>query len=233
MMTNGTMTLGIGASYIGEGGYCKDEVDRSLFKKYGAFDMTPVYSEAEERIDDRYGDMLGSIGHADDVETAGGGRVVVIADSVTLEGEGEKIQANARPYDDFSKRSYSLTGGSGGYIYVKTTNTYKENTIDKESKISARGGYAIGDHAAGSGGVIVFDDNFHIPFRQVSAAGGVAEDQGKDGCNNGAAGTVFMVKNNTLVVDNNRTQTTSLTFVQVPNVTEDGAVPMVADKLYV
>jgi hypothetical protein len=78
---------------------------------------------------------------------------------------------------DYSKRSYSLTGGSGGYIYIKTTNNKKENEIDEEARISARGGYSIGEHSAGGGGVIVFDDNFHIPFKQVSAIGGVAGTQ--------------------------------------------------------
>ena len=44
---------------------------------------------------------MGSFGTHDDVETAGGGRIVVMSDSLTFEGEGEKLAANARPYEDF------------------------------------------------------------------------------------------------------------------------------------
>jgi len=35
--------------------------------------------------------MIGSIGHRDDVETAGGGRIALVADSVILRGAGQKI----------------------------------------------------------------------------------------------------------------------------------------------
>ena len=66
--------------------------------------------------------QMGSCGQRSIVETAGGGRIVVIADSITLEGSGEKLSANGRPYADVEKKSYSLAGGSGGYIYIKTIN---------------------------------------------------------------------------------------------------------------
>ena len=48
----------------------------------------------------KYDFEIGSIGKLNDVETAGGGRILVYADSVTFEGAGAKIQANARPYHD-------------------------------------------------------------------------------------------------------------------------------------
>jgi hypothetical protein len=90
MMNNGTMFNGVGANFIGQGGYCGDELMRKDFKTYGNFSMMPAMDE-EGRISDLYGDALGSIGHEEDVETAGGGRIVVMADSVKLVGEGEKI----------------------------------------------------------------------------------------------------------------------------------------------
>ena len=93
----------------------------------------------------RYDYEIGSIGALNDVETAGGGRVVIYADSVVFEGDGAKIQANARPYSDFTKRRYTLQGGSGGYIYVKTTEAKNSNSISEDSSIEAKGGYAIGD----------------------------------------------------------------------------------------
>ena len=39
----------------------------------------------------RYDYEIGSIGALNDVETAGGGRIVIYADSVVFEGEGAKI----------------------------------------------------------------------------------------------------------------------------------------------
>ena len=38
-----------------------------------------------------YSSEIGSIGKTNDVETAGGGRVVIYADSVSFEGKGAKI----------------------------------------------------------------------------------------------------------------------------------------------
>lgn len=45
MMRNGTMELGIGANFIGEGGYCGNELTRKDFKTYGTFNMMPTYDE--------------------------------------------------------------------------------------------------------------------------------------------------------------------------------------------
>lgn len=67
----------------------------------------------------------------------------------------------------------------------------------------------------------------------MSAVGGKAEDQGTDGCRNGAAGTVYMVKNDTLVIDNNNTMTTRPTIGRVPQNVEEGEVPILAQILYV
>ena len=72
-------------------------------KTYGFFSRMPAVTDIS-----MYREEIGSIGKHNDVETAGGGRVVIFADSMTLEGEGAKIQANARPYEDFTARRYSL-----------------------------------------------------------------------------------------------------------------------------
>ena len=99
---------------------------------------------------------MGSMGKTSDIETAGGGRIVIIADSVDFDGPGDKLQANARPYKETDAK-YELAGGSGGYIYVSTTNVNANNTIDSRAKISANGGYGFLGSYSGSGGVIVFD----------------------------------------------------------------------------
>ena len=96
------------------------------------------------------------MGKTQDIETAGGGRIVVIADSVEFKGSGDRLQANARPYKGYD-RKYELAGGSGGYIFVSTTNSYNPNIIDPKITISAVGGHGIQGSYSGSGGVIVFD----------------------------------------------------------------------------
>merc|ERR1719181_1851610 len=111
---------------------------------YGYFERMPNFEDLS-----LYDEEIGSIGKPNDVETAGGGRVVIIADSVDFEGEGAKVQANARPYSDFTKRRYSLSGGSGGYVYIKTTNAHNDNKISDDSRVEAQGGYAIGEYTSG------------------------------------------------------------------------------------
>ena len=102
--------------------------------------------------------QIGSCGQSDDIETAGGGRIVIIADSVTLDGNGTKISADGRPFADFERKSYSLAGGSGGYVYMSTANKVKNNTISLDAQISAKGGLGIGEHGGCSGGVVVLDN---------------------------------------------------------------------------
>lgn len=76
----------------------------------------------------------------------------------------------------------------------------------------------MGEHASGSGGVVVFDDNFYINSHQVHVNGGVAEqDPDGDGCKNGASGTIWYRKNDTLVVNNNESNSTAYTVVRVPS----------------
>ena len=118
---------------------------------------------------------IGSIGKQSDVETAGGGRILVYVDSMTLEGEGAKIHANARPYHDQDKRRYSLPGGSGGYIYMRTGENYKSNKVDSAAMIEAKGGYSLGTNTAGSGGIVILD-NFTLNFSNIAVNGGLSED---------------------------------------------------------
>ena len=117
---------------------------------YGAFDMRP-----DSEVLSRIGNQIGSCGHHDDVETAGGGRIIVIVESMVLEGDGDRLSANGRPFDDFKRKDYSLEGGSGGYIYVKTMNAVKDNEYANGATLSVKGGLGIGEHSGGSGGVII------------------------------------------------------------------------------
>lgn len=150
------------------------------------------------------------------METAGGGRILIYADSVTFEGEGAKIEANARPYVDDPPRRYSLQGGSGGYIYIKTTNVSKNNTISNDSRVEAKGGYGVGDFTSGSGGVVVFDGNFNVAQDGVVVNGGVAASGEESGCGNGAAGTTYRSKDDSLVIDNKGIKVLAATTATIP-----------------
>lgn len=115
----GSQAYGIGAAFIGEAGYCGNvpDFESTMMRTYGQFQRLPAASDITS-----YDDEIGSIGKPNDVETAGGGRIVIYADAITFKGEGAKIEANARPYEDWKPRKYALQGGSAGYIYVKTLN---------------------------------------------------------------------------------------------------------------
>ncbi len=105
--------------------------------------------------------MIGSIGKSGDAETGGGGRILIFSDSLTIIGNGTKLEANARPEKDY-KGSYGLQGGSGGYIYVNTENKIRQNTIGPQFKIEAKGGYGFGSFYGGSGGMIVLDGGLQL-----------------------------------------------------------------------
>ena len=144
--------------------------------------------------------QVGSIGKVGDAETAGGGRIIIISDSITIKGEGAKIQANARPTSDYTG-IYGLQGGSAGYIYISTANNLNSNSLSNNFSIEAIGGFGYVDNFGGSGGVIVLDGNFTYP--NIVANGGNAERE--DGC--GAAGTIYYKNQDLLIIDNNEFNT--------------------------
>lgn len=66
--------------------------------------------------------QLGSMGMAGQRQkSAGGGRIVILADSLSLNGTSPTLEANARPFFD-ANLTETIPGGSGGYIYVQTAN---------------------------------------------------------------------------------------------------------------
>ena len=213
IVQQGTQQYGLGAAFVGQAGYCSSPAgfDPATMRTYGFFGRLPMVKDLS-----KYDEEIGSIGKPNDVETAGGGRVVIYADSVSFEGEGAKIQANARPYEDFTARRYSLPGGSGGYIYVKTANAHNENSLEAGSRVEARGGYGIGEFTSGSGGVVVFDGGFNVPQDDVHVNGGVSDQDTESGCGNGAAGTVYRVEEDSLVVDNKGIKLEAATTVAIP-----------------
>jgi len=102
-----------------------------------------------------------------------------------------------------------LNGGSGGYVYINTTNIFGENYLSTGATISARGGHGKNKGYGGSGGVIVFGKNFKLGtfnVTNVRADGGLAgSDHWSDrprGCGNAAAGTAYFWSSDRMRVDN-------------------------------
>lgn len=78
-------------SLLGEGGYCGSD-ESQVYKSYGQYNQPPNLSQIRT-----FQNQIGSIGMAGDTDTWGGGRLVIIADSIKLEGKNEKIQAHGYP----------------------------------------------------------------------------------------------------------------------------------------
>lgn len=113
------------------------------------------------------------MGKVGDSETAGGGRIVIMVDSMNLNGTGKPLKSMGTPLNDGKLYGYPLQGGTGGYIYVSTFNRVSlNNTISPDVMITADGGFGYLNYFGGNGGVIVFDGNFTFPESQVSTIGG-------------------------------------------------------------
>ncbi len=92
---------------------------------------------------------------AGDTDTWGGGRLVIIADSIKLEGKNEKIQAHGYPM--LKQSTQAKNGGSGGYIYIKVLHKFARSSIETGAMITANGGYGIGGGFGGAAGVIILE----------------------------------------------------------------------------
>jgi hypothetical protein len=90
MNLNGTQSSGGGAQFIGQGGSCSHWQN---YTTYGNYNSMPNLRNLHD-----YHHQLGSMGKPGDAETAGGGRIVIIAESLVLQGFGAPLQANAKPY---------------------------------------------------------------------------------------------------------------------------------------
>jgi hypothetical protein len=151
--TPGTSSrVNFGASFVGEGGSCPDAISMT----YGNYSSVPNILNITQ-----IGFQIGSMGNSFSNESSGGGRIVIIADSLTINGTGAQIQANAKPYLNSTSAS-TLAGGSGGYIYIQTFNKFAPNFVNSNSSVETKGGFGTGSGFGGSGGVIVFDGNFGL-----------------------------------------------------------------------
>lgn len=191
------------------------------YTTFGNYNMMPNFEKL-----DLFMNQMGSIGQPGDAETSGGGRMVIVADSMNLTGWGSPLQANAKPSLEESRTTtYHLVGGSGGYMYLKTANKYNKNNLGEKFRVEAQGGHGTHSNYGGSGGVIIFDGGFSVRHEQVTAAGGssVKSSINQDGCGNGAAGTLFYRHESKLVVDNENKPTPKKTVLVANNPNKPGA----------
>ena len=82
IMTQGTNDLGTGAAFTGQAGYCGkvSGFDSPEFQNvYGYYRQVPEAATITESLFE-----IGSIGKKGDIETAGGGRIALYFDSMTL-----------------------------------------------------------------------------------------------------------------------------------------------------
>ena len=64
--------------------------------------------------------------------------------------------------------------------------------------------------------MVVFDGTFNVAQNNVIANGGVAQKESDSGCGNGAAGTVYRVDEDSLIIDNRGIKVESATGVTIP-----------------
>ena len=200
--TNGTQKFHMdGANYIGLGGSCNRS--HHNFSTHGRYDSVPQFHNIGQ-----HENQMGSMGNAKDANTAGGGRIVIIADSIVATGYGASLQANAKPYENVARATEfadTLVGGSGGYIYVRTMNHHQaENDLGERFRVEAKGGFGMGRGYGGSGGIVVFEGAFNPNTDQVTTVGGAAvhAELNYDGCGNGASGTLYYHNASRLIIDN-------------------------------
>ena len=144
--------------------------------------------------------FFGSMGKAGDSTTAGGGSIIIIVDSVHIEGQDVKLTSNGMP-EEKTKLDQKRSGGSGGFVYVSTSNHKNENKIDPYFTIGAVGGSGIEGGFGGSGGIGVADGNLTVESNNVRAGGGRALNS-TESCANGAAGTFYTAASDKLIIDN-------------------------------
>ena len=85
MNQNGTQTRPQdGAQFVGQGGACG--VTSENYTTFGNFDMMPDFNDLAHFLN-----QMGSIGQPGDAETAGGVRMVILADSMNLTGWGSTL----------------------------------------------------------------------------------------------------------------------------------------------
>ena len=84
--------------------------------------------------------MVAKDGDKMNIRTAGGGRIHIEVESFSLQGRGRQITAVGLP-NAGARSSENLNGGSGGYIYIKTSEKKSQSKLFYGARIDVSGGY--------------------------------------------------------------------------------------------
>jgi len=97
-----------------------------------------------------------------------------------------------------------LHGGTGGYIYINTSESLARNYVSSGVRIQAKGGYGKNRGYGGAGGIVVGGSTFTYIF-SIDAEGGLAGPTGgrwNRTCGNAAAGTTYFWALDLLLIEN-------------------------------
>lgn len=115
-----------------------------------------------------------------------------------------------------------MNGGSGGYIYINTSEKNGLNKIYWKASVEVIGGYGKNKGFGGAGGTVYFDGSFKQGPRTTYIHGGLGGNEYQDpelkGCGNGASGTAYWKVYDVLMANNKDHNSNKVTNVQV---TED------------
>ncbi|TNV88047.1 hypothetical protein FGO68_gene7075 [Halteria grandinella] len=211
---NGTQS-GVGASFVGDGGTCGVSAKS---KAYARYNTVPVINAVNGQVArTAVAGQLGSQGTAKDASTNGGGRVIIIVDSLKLEGKSEKIAANGYPLQNTTVSAKN--GGSGGYIYIKVNHRFNKSSVEPGSKIAANGGFGLSGGLGGSGGIIILE-KLALTAEFMAAQPGMTlnvdasvDNRWASGCKNGAPGTIYSLDLDVLTVNKDGNYTTKPVYL--------------------
>ena len=240
LSTNGTIKYGygrpnecanasndVGFGFAGSGAYCQD-LYSNCGKPYGAVDLLLNKTDDPQKC---LG--TGSGQFIADFYGCGGGRVNINTNTMTLKGNSI-ISASGSPQKepeyDCTKRTSKpqdiLNGGTGGYIFLGVNGavSYSNASTDIIKLIAEGGNYCDGidqksTKFAGSGGRIIIDiDPAFIGVLQYFMKGGINDLSVKtpniNPCRNGASGSLYFYRNNTVVFSNDGFAASTIT--QIP-----------------
>ena len=230
ILSNGTQiggsgsspTSNVGIAYAGQGSSCDG--------------TSADFSYGDYNIQYTAGATFGSGSTLDTVNSKGGGRIVIISyQDLTM----TNTSINASGFGNCTNKQVAVNGGSGGYVWLehKALATAKEQITS--STIDISGGFGcqgvnepdpierrglgnkktVQTGLGGSGGrAIIYLQK--IDSINVVTSGGIGKNARVDSCVNGAAGTLYSLKDDILIVKNSNITTSAPTMLasQVANI---------------
>jgi len=210
LQANGTQVGGLGSpadlkngvAYAAQGATC---LNSPTDFSYGIFNE--IYNSTEVR------NTFGSGMESDPTRSRGGGRIVIVStkDLIIV-----NTTFNSSGFGDCPNQQI-VNGGSGGYVWIeRTILTSGKEQID-QSIIDVSGGQGCGGKDnkefgfGGSGGRVILSLEKEDAFI-LNMQGGI-NSKSSDLCRRGGAGTMYNLKDKTLVIKNNGVNTGTPTLL--------------------